>query len=148
MNEEYHIFEAVEAKAEYARAIEKLLPQLCSRPIAFSATQLQHLVENENTHLFMLQREGVIVGMLTLCHTLSPTGGKIWIEDVVVDSSQRGRSLGRALVQHAIKYVRDNHPDATLMLTSRPSRVAANVLYRSAGFVPKETNVYSMKFDD
>lgn len=148
MNEGYHIFEAVEAKEEYARAIEKLLPQLCSHPTAFTTTQLQHLVKSENTHLFMLQREGAIVGMLTLCRTLSPTGCKMWIEDVVVDSSQRGRSLGRALVQHAIRYVRDNYPEATLMLTSRPSRVAANALYRSAGFVPKETNVYSMKLND
>ena len=32
--------------------------------------------------------------------------------------------------------------EGTLMLTSKPARVAANALYRSAGFQPKETNVY------
>lgn len=148
MNKEYHIFEVTEAKEEYAEAIQKLLPQLCTSPNIFTITHLRLLIESENTHLFLLQREGAIVGTLTLCRALSPTGCKIWIEDVVVDSSQRGLSLGRALVEHAIRYVRNNYPEATLMLTSRPSRVAANALYHSAGFVPKETNVYSMKFDD
>lgn len=148
MKKEYQIFEVTEAKEEYARAIEKLLPQLTSSQHTFTTANLQHLINSKETHLFLLQTEETIAGMLTLCHTYSPTGSKMWIEDVVVDSSHRGRSLGRALVQHAIKYVRDNHPDATLMLTSRPSRIAANALYRSAGFVPKETNVYSMKFDD
>lgn len=33
-----------------------------------------------------------------------------------------------------------------LFLTSSPARVAANQLYRSVGFEPKETNVYKMTF--
>ena len=36
---------------------------------------------------------------------------------------------------------------STLMLTSRPSRVAANNLYRSCGLEPKETNMYRMPLD-
>jgi ribosomal protein S18 acetylase RimI-like enzyme len=31
-------------------------------------------------------------------------------------------------------------------LTSRPSRVAANGLYRSLGFARRETNVYEFRF--
>ena len=146
MEKEYKIFEVTEAKEEYARAIEKLLPQLTSSQYTFTTAELQQLIEQKDTHLFLLHTEESIAGMLTLCRTYSPTGCKIWIEDVVVDSSQRGRSFGRKLVEHAIEYVHTNYPDATLMLTSRPSRVAANALYRSAGFSPKETNVYSMKF--
>ena len=141
MNKEFHIFEVTEATEEYARAIEKLLPQLSSSHHTFTLAQLQQLIECRGTHLFLLQAEGTIAGMLTLCRTYSPTGCKIWVEDVVVDSSQRGRSFGRKLVEHAIKYVRNNHPHATLMLTSRPSRVEANALYRSAGFSSKETNL-------
>ena len=146
MEKEYKIFEVTEAKEEYARAIEKLLPQLTSSQYTFTTAELQQLIEQKDTHLFLLHTEESIAGMLTLCRTYSPTGCKIWIEDVVVDASQRGRSFGRKLVEHAIKYAHTNYPDATLMLTSRPSRVAANALYRSAGFSPKETNVYSMKF--
>lgn len=145
---EYKIFEVTEAKEEYAAAIRNLLPQLSSSQHTFTLDTLQSLTACEGTHLFLLRTKENIVGMLTLCSALSPTGQKIWIEDVVIDASQRGRSLGRTLVEHAIEYVRINRPEATLMLTSRPSRVAANALYRSAGFSPKETNVYSMKFSD
>ena len=148
MEKEYHIFEVTEPKEEYAAAIRNLLPQLSSSQHIFTLDTLQSLTACEGTHLFLMQAEGSIVGMLTLCSALSPTGCKMWIEDVVVDASQRGRSFGRTLVEHAIEYVRNNRPEATLMLTSRPSRVAANALYRSAGFTPKETNVYSMKFSD
>ena len=145
MNKEHHIFKVTEAKEEYAEAIQQLLPQLSTSPQTFTIADLQRLITHESTSLFLLQTEGTIAGMLTLCHTLSPTGSKIWIEDVVVDASQRGRSFGRLLVKHAIEYAR-KQKGATLMLTSRPSRTAANALYRSAGFLPKETNVYSMKF--
>jgi ribosomal protein S18 acetylase RimI-like enzyme len=148
MGEEFLIFKVTEAKEEYARAIERLLPQLSSSHHTFTTDQLQGLIANDCTHLFLLQTEGVIAGMLTLCGALSPTGQKMWIEDVVVDASQRGHSFGRALVEHAIEYVRGNFPEATIMLTSRPARVAANALYRSAGFAPKETNVYSMKLSE
>ncbi|MBQ5663608.1 MAG: GNAT family N-acetyltransferase [Bacteroidaceae bacterium] len=148
MNKEYNIFEAAEAKEEYVEAIQSLLPQLSSSQHAFTIANLQQLVECENTHLLLLQAKGRIAGMLTLCRTFSPTGTKIWIEDVVVEASQRGCSFGRALVEHAIEYVRNHYKEATLMLTSRPSRVAANALYRSTGFSPRETNVYSMKFSD
>ena len=82
--------------------------------------------------------------MLTLGEYLAPTGRKMWIEDVVVDSAVRGRSFGRAMVEYAVGYAREMG-GGVLMLTSRPSRVAANALYRSCGFEPKETNVYEMK---
>ena len=69
---------------------------------------------------------------------------KMWIEDVVVDEALRGRSIGRLLVEKAVGYAA-TLGDGTLLLTSRPSREAANALYRSCGFEFKETNNYTMK---
>lgn len=70
-----------------------------------------------------------------------PTGRKAWIEDVVVDESQRGRGFGDELVKFAIEYSKSL--DArSVALTSRPSRVEANKLYKKLGFVRHETNVY------
>ncbi len=138
------IFEAVEAKIEYVDAICRLLAQLSSSQHLFTIETLQQLIECKTTHLFLLECDGAVCGMLTLCSAFSPTGCKMWIEDVVVDNEYRGRSLGRKLVEHAIEYAA-GRGGATLMLTSRPSRVAANTLYRSAGFTQKETNVYVMK---
>ena len=141
---EIKIFEVCEPRDEYVDAINRLLSQLSSSPHTFTVDNLKKLVAHEGTHLFLLQADGCIGAMLTLCITHCPTGCKMWIEDVVVDESLRGHSLGRKLVEHAIEYAHAQG-NATLMLTSRPSRVAANALYRSAGFTPKETNVYTKK---
>ena len=81
--------------------------------------------------------------MLTLGEYLAPTGRKMWIEDVVVDTAVRGHSFGRAMVEHTIEYAK-GLGSGTLMLTSRPSRITANALYRSCEFEQKETNVYRM----
>ena len=137
------IFEVAEVRDEYVTAIVRLLAQLSTSQHVFTHDTLQKLVECDTTHLFLLQVDGVIGGMITLCSTLSPTGCKMWVEDVVVDEALRGRSLGRRLVEHAIEYA-SNCGKVTLMLTSRPSREAANALYRSAGFSLRETNVYKM----
>ena len=85
-----------------------------------------------------------IVGCATLCVYCSPTGRKASVEDVVVASACRGQHLGKRLIEHIIGFARRELAPVDLGLTSRPSRVAANSLYRSLGFTPKETNVYKM----
>jgi ribosomal protein S18 acetylase RimI-like enzyme len=84
---------------------------------------------------------GAIAGTLTLVLFRIPTGVRAWIEDVVVDESARGSGLGEALTRAAL--ARAGAAGArTVDLTSRPSREAANRLYRRMGFQPRETNVY------
>lgn len=142
MQEDIRIIEPSSGDKQYVAPIQALLKQLSSSPIEFGAADYTALVESSSSCLFLLLCDGNVCGMLTLAHYLAPTGRKIWIEDVVVDNSMRGRSLGRRLVEYAIERAREM--GGTLMLTSKPARVAANALYRSAGFEPKETNVYKM----
>ena len=137
------IFELKDACGCYVGPMNRLLAQLSSSGACIDVAQLQALVESEASHLFLAKYKGDVVGMLTLGEYLAPTGRKMWIEDVVVDESARGLSIGRAMVGHAIEYARGLGGGA-LMLTSRPSRVAANNLYRSCDFKQKETNVYKM----
>ncbi len=86
-------------------------------------------------------RDGPIVGMLTLVTFRLPTGVRAWIEDVVVDSSLRGRGIGEALTKAALD-VATSAGARTVDLTSRPSRESANRLYARVGFEMRETNVY------
>ena len=137
---EERIFELTEAAPRYVQPINRLLAQLSSSPVVFTEKELQAIVGSSASRLFLLESDGEVAGMLTLCSYLAPTGRKLWIEDVVVDNAFRSRSYGRRLVEHAISCASEQ--GGTLMLTSKPSRVAANALYRSAGFQPKETNVY------
>lgn len=87
---------------------------------------------------------GPILGMLTLATFTIPTGLRAWVEDVVVDDQARGRGAGQALVEAAVAHA-TSIGARTVDLTSRPSREAANRLYRRAGFELRETNVYRYK---
>ena len=131
------------ADSSTAEAISLLLKQLSSQEFSFSERELAALVNDPSSSLFLLFAEDKIAGMLTLGTYLSPTGRKAWIEDVVVDSAYRGKGYGKMLVEHAIEYARALSP-CTLMLTSNPTRIAANELYRTSSFEPKITNVYKM----
>ena len=138
------IFEATEAKAEYLESINMLLPQLSQSAHPMTLAALNTIITSPHTHLLLLQQEGKIVGMCTLAVYYTPTGSKAWIEDVVIDNSMRGKKLGKLLIEYAIEAARKYSP-CTLMLTSRPARVAANTLYQSVGFEQKTTNVYKLK---
>lgn len=124
-------------------AVCHLMGQLTTRSIVFTAEDYVRLVQSPYSRLFLLLCEGRVGAMLTVGTYLSPTGNKAWIEDVVVDEVLRGSGLGRVLVEHAIDYCREEGI-GTVYLTSNPKRVAANALYRSVGFVRKETNMYKM----
>lgn len=124
--------------------INALLSELSSREIVATEASLRTITESPTTHLFVVRHSADIVGMLTLGVYIAPTGRKVWIEDVVIRATHRGRGVGRALLSHAIDYARQYRP-CSLILTSNPARIAANALYRSQGFEQRATNVYKME---
>ena len=130
---------------EYQEAMQRFLDQLTSSPMTLTEEMFNQLLASPNSHLFFLWKDGQIAGMLTVGIYYSPTGGKAWIEDGVLDESFRGQGLSKLLVAHAIEFTQSKQIP-TLMLTSNPKRVAANKLYQAMGFERKETNVYRMKF--
>ncbi len=141
-----NIIEINTYSAEYHEAMQRFLDQLTTHPMTLTETMFRQLIDSENSHLFFLMKEGQIAGMLTVGIYYSPTGGKAWIEDVVVDETFRGQGLSKQLVAHAIEFTQSKQIPL-LMLTSNPKRIAANKLYQAMGFSRKETNVYRMKFE-
>ena len=130
---------------EYHEAMQRFLDLLTSNPMTLTEEMFKELLASSNSHLFFLMKDGQIAGMLTVGIYYSPTGGKAWIEDVVVDEAFRGQGLSKLLVAHAIEFTKSKHVPS-LMLTSNPKRITANKLYQAMGFNRKETNVYRMKF--
>lgn len=130
----------------YTDAVQKLLEQLTNRPVKLTGTTLREIISQENTHLFFLLADQEIAGMLTVGIYHSPTGGKAWIEDVVVDEKYRGHGLSKQLVTHAVRFVKEQGIPL-IMLTSNPTRIAANKLYQKLGFEQKQTNVYRMNLE-
>ena len=131
---------------EYQEAMQRFLDQLTSSPMTLTEDMFNQLLASPNSHLFFLLKDEQIAGMLTVGIYHSPTGGKAWIEDVVVDESFRGQGLSKLLVSHAIEFTKSKQIPS-LMLTSNPKRIAANKLYQTMGFERKETNVYRIKFN-
>jgi ribosomal protein S18 acetylase RimI-like enzyme len=140
-----HIIEINTYSSEYHEAMQRFLDQLTTNPMTLTESMFRQLVESANSHLFFLIKDEQIAGMLTVGIYYSPTGGKAWIEDVVVDEAFRGQGLSKLLVAHAIEFTKSQQIPS-LMLTSNPKRIAANKLYQKMGFERKETNVYRMKF--
>ena len=129
---------------EYHEAMQRFLNQLTTSPMVLTESMFHQLLASKNSHLFFIMKDEQIAGMLTVGIYYSPTGGKAWIEDVVVDETFRGQGLSKLLVAHAIEFVKSQQIPL-LMLTSNPKRIAANKLYQAMGFERKETNVYRMK---
>ena len=127
-----------------AEQVEKLLHLLDSELPSIDAERLARLVKDEDLHLFVTEVDGRLAGMLTLtfCETLSRR--KYWIEDVIVDSSFRGKGLGRALVRAAVDFAKKKEGLPTIYLTSNPSRISARSLYMSEGFEEYETGVFRL----
>jgi ribosomal protein S18 acetylase RimI-like enzyme len=140
-----NIIEIKTYSTEYHEAMQRFLDQLTTNPMTLTESMFHQLLDSGNSHLFFLMKDEQIAGMLTVGIYHSPTGGKAWIEDVVVDISFRGQGLSKLLVAHAIEFTKSKGIPS-LMLTSNPKRIAANKLYQAMGFERKETNVYRMKF--
>ena len=119
---------------ELVAAFERLIPQLSSSAPPPGRDGLEAIVGNPGCALFVARVDGEIVGSLTLATYPLPTGFKAWIDDVVVDSSARGRGIGEALNQAALDEARKRGAKE-VDLTSRPDREAANRLYQRLGFV-------------
>lgn len=131
-----------EVTDEVVQAFTQLLPQLSTSAVIPTREQLQEIADNES---FLIARDpeqdGKIVGSLTLVTFRIPTGVRAWIEDVVVDTSLRGRGIGEALTRAALERAAELGAK-TVDLTSRPSREAANRLYQRVGFELRHTNLY------
>jgi ribosomal protein S18 acetylase RimI-like enzyme len=126
------------------KVIQHFIDLLVTTPYTASQETLMALVVSENSHLFLACDESEnIMGMLTVGIYYSPTGKKAWIEDVVVNDTYRGQGIGEKLVRHAVDFAKTKDVNL-LMLTSHPSRIAANKLYPRVGFNKRETNVYKM----
>ena len=140
-----------QSSPELVAAMERLIPQLSRSAKPLTAQQTQALVDQDSVYLFVFRTDkpviaadgneveaGTILGMLSLATFAIPTGVRAWVEDVVVDAGTRGMGAGQQLVEAAAQKIGAR----TVDLTSRPSREAANRLYRRCGFELRETNVY------
>lgn len=131
-----------EPDEQLAEAVARLVPQLSPNRTPPTLRDLAEVAAAPGT-IFLVARDDDerVIGMLTLIVYRVPTGLRGWIHDVVVDEAARGRGAGEALTREALEAARSIGV-ATVHLTTRTQREAANRLYRRLGFERHETNVY------
>lgn len=140
------ILEATEYSDELLAAINQLLPQLSTSAQPLDEAALSAIITNPATRLLLAKEGQEYLGTLCLALFPIPTGTRAWIEDVIVSEKARGKGVGKQLSNHAIQLAQQLGAK-TVDLTSRPSRVAANELYKKVGFQQRETNVYRYEIE-
>lgn len=131
------------ATDEVLTAFGRLLPQLSRSAPPLDLETLETVLAWPGNRLLVARLGGDIVGALTLVMFPIPTGRRAWIEDVVVEETARGRGVGAALTQQAVRLARAEGV-RTVDLTSRPSREAANRLHERLGFQLRDSKVYRL----
>jgi GNAT superfamily N-acetyltransferase len=86
--------------------------------------------------VFVLRREGAIVGMINLLFTISTAEGGfvMLLEDLVVHKKYQGKGYGSKLLQYAIDFAKQKNFVRITLLTDRPENVA-QAFFRKHGFV-------------
>jgi GNAT superfamily N-acetyltransferase len=86
--------------------------------------------------VFVLRRNGTIVGMINLLFTISTAEGGfvMLLEDLVIHKQYQGKGYGRKLLQHAIDFAKQKNFLRITLLTDRPENVAQE-FFRHHGFV-------------
>ncbi len=127
--------------------LRRLLPHLTTREVDPAQTASAVLQDPSVTLLVAREHSpGPIEGMVALVVYQVLTGRRARIEDLVVDPSARGRGVGEALMEQAVRLARQAQADV-VDLTSNPRRQAAHRLYLRLGFVHWETNVFRLVLD-
>lgn len=125
-------------------AVCNLVPQLGAHKVVPSRDEVTALISSEASTLLVARypdAQSEIVGILTISIYRVPTGVRSIVEDVIVDSSMRRRSIAKGLMNAAIELAREAGANG-ISLTSNSQRVEANLLYQNMGFSKRETNAY------
>jgi len=94
--------------------------------------------------VFVLRRDGAIVGMINLLFTISTAEGGfvILLEDLVIHKQFQSHGYGTKLLQHAIDFAKQKNFLRITLLTDRPENVAQE-FFRRHGF--RESSMIPMR---
>jgi ribosomal protein S18 acetylase RimI-like enzyme len=100
-------------------------------------------IRSEEAPVHVAEREGRVIGMVTLCVFSTLTGPKAYLDHLVVEPAWRRRGVGRALVCHAID-VAASAGASRIDLTAGSGKAAGRALYESLGFERRETGSFRL----
>lgn len=123
--------------------ITELLAELRDREVVAGSIESQFaaILDDPQRTVMVVTNDEQVVGMAALNLVFKLPKIECRLDEVVVSSVARGHGYGRELVEACEAWAWQQQADV-MEFTSRPSREAANALYRNLGFEIRETNVY------
>lgn len=105
------------------------------------------LVTSEDAPTYVAERDGCVVGTVTLCVFRTLTGPKAYLDHLVVAPEWRRRGIGRALMEHAIEQA-SAAGASRIDLTANSEKQAGRELYRSLGFQERDTASFRLNLPE
>ena len=91
---------------------------------------------DKNSYYIVAIENSNIVGVLTseLQEKLHRERLQLFIEDLIVEESKRNNGIGKALIENAINFAKDNNCEV-VELTSYKDNIRAHKFYKNNGFI-------------
>ena len=116
--------------------VAELYKQLSADIVQLS---LKKILEDKDNIVFVLcKEENQIVGIAMMAMYKVISGHKGMVEDVVVDEAQRGKGIGRKLMEKLLEEGKNK------MLFTNHQRTPAIALYKSLGFQLRNSGLYRL----
>lgn len=126
------------------KQVKDLFNQLNSK---LKQLPLQKILEGDNDIVFAICSEDKsIIGIAAMVTYKVISGHKGMIEDVVVDTAQRGKGIGRKLMEKLLAEGKSLNLDEILLFSGH-HRTPAIKLYKSLGFQLKDSGLYRLVLD-
>ena len=126
----------------YILQIQDLFKQLSPNK---EQQNINDIVKTNNTVLVACIENGIVLGIALMAKYMVISGQKAWIEDVVVDNKQRGKGIGRKLIECLLNEAKKQNLTEVLLFTENEKQAAIH-LYEKLGFKQKESRLYTIKF--
>ncbi|MBM1107242.1 GNAT family N-acetyltransferase [Aurantibacter crassamenti] len=124
--------------------VKDLFNELNSNIKQLSLTET--LKNNNNIVLAVCKEDNTLIAMAAMVTYKVISGHKGMIEDVIVSGNQRGKGLGRKLMEKLLDEAKNMELNE-IILFSGHHRTAAISLYKSLGFQLKDSGLYRLIFD-
>ncbi len=124
------------------------------------ANLIKYPIEKENFYNVMLEistkfgdspyvattDEGKLVGFF--CYSVNLSTNEGMLKFVMINPSQRGKGLGKAMLQLAVEYAFNITKVDAVQLNVFPENIRAQKCYESVGFVARKTDADVFNFKD
>jgi GNAT superfamily N-acetyltransferase len=132
-----------DATPEVHAALARLLPQLNPALPVPDMERLERLIADPDVTLLVAREGDEIVGTTTVIVYTTPFWIKARLDEVVVDTSARGKGVGDALVDAALEVGRRRGAQVAELQSGRgQGREAAHRLYLRKGFKIRDSDLF------